>query len=66
MKINSLFRNSFSKHALQGITVMDKNKKIITRFTGKSSDRVLLAMELSKDANEQQIKLKIYSLFEEE
>ena len=66
LQINTIFRERDEKHALHGITIMDDQKKIITRFTGKSSDRVLLAVEIAKDANEQKIKLKIYSLFEME
>lgn len=64
LKINRILKGINSKDALHGVTIMDGRKKIMTRFTGKTSDRVLLAIELSGDANEQQIKLKVYSLFE--
>lgn len=66
LKINSILKGFNLRDALHGVTIMDSRKKIITRFTGKASDRVLLAIELSGDANEQQIKLKVYSLFEME
>jgi hypothetical protein len=51
---------------LHGITIIDNQKKIVTRYSGRSSNRVLLALELVKDAKEHRIKLMIYSLFEAE
>lgn len=66
LKISSILKGFNPRDALHGVTIMDRRKKIITRFTGKASDRVLLAIELAGDANEQQLKLKIYSLFEME
>lgn len=65
LKVNGLFRKNFGAINLRGITIMDKQKTIITRFAGKTSERVLLAIELAAGANEQLIKFKIYSLFPE-
>jgi hypothetical protein len=65
LKVKGLYWKAFEKVALRGVTIMDKQKRIITRFAGKTSERVLLAIELAENANEQLIKFKIYSLFPE-
>jgi hypothetical protein len=66
LKINTIFKNNNEKSGLHGVTIIDNQKKIITRFTGKPTERVLLALELANDAKEKKIKLKVYSLFETE
>jgi len=66
LKINRIFRKNHGKRILHGVTIIDNQKRIVTRFTGRSSGRVLLVLELAKDAKEQRIKLMIYSLFEAE
>jgi hypothetical protein len=66
LKINRIFRKNHGKSVLHGATIADNQKKIVIRYTGRPSSRVLLVLELVKDAKEQQIKLMIYSLFEAE
>jgi hypothetical protein len=66
LKTSRIFKKNYRKHVLHGITIIDNQKKIVTRYSGRSSNRVLLALELVKDAKEHRIKLMIYSLFEAE
>lgn len=66
LALNTALSVTGSADVFSGMTIADRRKKIIVRRTGQLSERVLLAVETDVTANEQKIKFKIYSLFEEE
>ena len=49
---------------LQGLTIYRKESNIITFFTGKPGQRVLVSLFLNKSADINRAKFKVYSLFE--